>query len=53
MRPVRTACWIHRVWVSRCRSLPSPWREQIPIAALLSVHTRTGAVTPKSRSRAW
>ena len=41
------------VCVSMCLSLPSPCREQIPIAALESVQTRKGSSTPTSLSSAW
>ena len=49
---LRTACWIHNVWVSKCRILPSPWRQQMPLAALESVQTRKGTLTPRSSKRA-
>ena len=46
--PVRTFSCNHNVCVSRCRSFPKPVRDAIPIAALESVHTRTGTMTAKS-----
>ncbi len=52
-RPDLTACWIHKVWVSKCRNLPKPWREQIPIDALESVQTRIGTSWPRSLRRLW
>ena len=52
IRRLRTACWIHNVSVSRCRILPKPCREQMPIAALESVQTRRGALILKSSKRA-
>ena len=53
MRRDLTACCTHKVWVSRCRSLPKPCLEQIPMAAEESVQTRTGSSWPRSRSRLW
>ena len=49
---VLAACCSQSVLVSTCRSLPSPCRDVIPMAALLSVHSRTGTVTPRSSNNA-
>ena len=51
--PVRTFSCTHSVWVSRCLSLPSPDRVEIPSAALESVQTRTGVCSPKSFIMDW
>ena len=49
----RTFSWSHKVWVSKCRSFPSPDRVDMPMAALESVHAVTGRSSPMSFISDW